>query len=38
MTRPIGIIDTTLRDAQQCLWTTRMTAAMMDPIDALRHE
>lgn len=32
MTRPIGIIDTTLRDAQQCLWTTRMTAAMMDPI------
>lgn len=32
MTRPVGIIDTTLRDAQQCLWTTRMTAAMMDPI------
>lgn len=32
MTRSIGIIDTTLRDAQQCLWTTRMTAAMMDPI------
>lgn len=32
MTREIGIIDTTLRDAQQCLWTTRMTAAMMDPI------
>ena len=32
MTRQIGIIDTTLRDAQQCLWTTRMTAAMMDPI------
>ena len=29
---PIGIIDTTLRDAQQCLWTTRMTAAMMEPI------
>jgi oxaloacetate decarboxylase alpha subunit len=32
MTRQIGIIDTTLRDAQQCLWTTRMTAGMMDPI------
>ncbi len=30
--RTIGIIDTTLRDAQQCLWTTRMTAAMMAPI------
>jgi oxaloacetate decarboxylase alpha subunit len=28
----IGIIDTTLRDAQQCLWTTRMTAGMMAPI------
>jgi oxaloacetate decarboxylase (Na+ extruding) subunit alpha len=32
MTGQVGIIDTTLRDAQQCLWTTRMTAAMMDPI------
>lgn len=30
--KPIGIIDTTLRDAQQCLWTTRMTASMMEPI------
>lgn len=30
--RTIEIIDTTLRDAQQCLWTTRMTAAMMMPI------
>ncbi|WP_274631009.1 hypothetical protein [Arvimicrobium flavum] len=30
--RRIGIIDTTLRDAQQCLWTTRMTAGMMAPI------
>ncbi|MBF6570118.1 MAG: carboxylase [Candidatus Binataceae bacterium] len=30
--RSIEIIDTTLRDAQQCLWTTRMTAAMMAPI------
>jgi oxaloacetate decarboxylase alpha subunit len=32
MTRQVGIIDTTLRDGQQCLWTTRMTAPMMDPI------
>lgn len=30
--RQVGIIDTTLRDAQQCLWTTRMTAGMMAPI------
>jgi len=30
--RSIGIIDTTLRDGQQCLWATRMTAAMMAPI------
>lgn len=28
----IGLVDTTLRDAQQCLWTTRMTAGMMAPI------
>jgi oxaloacetate decarboxylase (Na+ extruding) subunit alpha len=28
----VGIIDTTLRDAQQCIWTTRMTAGMMLPI------
>ncbi|MBP5856520.1 hypothetical protein KAJ83_05845 [Marivibrio halodurans] len=28
----IGLIDTTLRDAQQCLWTTRMTTGMMMPI------
>jgi len=28
----VGIIDTTLRDGQQCLWTTRMTAGMMLPI------
>ncbi len=27
--KEIGIIDTTLRDAHQCLWATRMTAAMM---------
>lgn len=30
--RTLEIIDTTLRDAQQCLWTTRMTAAMMLPV------
>jgi oxaloacetate decarboxylase (Na+ extruding) subunit alpha len=28
----VEIIDTTLRDGQQCLWATRMTAAMMAPI------
>lgn len=28
----IGVIDTTLRDGQQCLWATRMTAGMMLPI------
>lgn len=32
MSRRIGIIDTTLRDGQQCLWATRMTAGMMAPI------
>ena len=30
--RTVEIIDTTLRDAQQCLWATRMTSAMMTPI------
>ncbi len=30
----IGIIDTTLRDAHQCLWATRMTTAMMLPVAA----
>ena len=30
--RKIGFIDTTLRDAHQCLWSTRMTTAMMLPI------
>ncbi len=30
--RKVGIIDTTLRDGQQCLWATRMTASMMAPI------
>lgn len=28
----VGIIDTTLRDAPQCLWATRMTMAMMMPV------
>lgn len=28
----IGLVDTTLRDAQQCLWATRMTTPMMLPI------
>ena len=28
----VGVIDTTLRDAQQCLWATRMTTEMMLPI------
>jgi oxaloacetate decarboxylase (Na+ extruding) subunit alpha len=28
----IGIVDTTLRDAQQCLWATRMSTSMMLPI------
>ncbi|OGA40703.1 MAG: carboxylase [Betaproteobacteria bacterium RIFCSPLOWO2_12_FULL_62_13] len=30
--REVRIIDTTLRDAPQCLWATRMTAAMMMPV------
>lgn len=29
---PFGFIDVTLRDAHQCLWSTRMTTAMMTPI------
>lgn len=28
----IKVIDTTMRDGQQCLWATRMTTAMMLPI------
>ena len=28
----VRIIDTTLRDAPQCLWATRMTTAMMMPV------
>jgi oxaloacetate decarboxylase alpha subunit len=30
--RRIGVIDTTLRDAHQCLWATRMTTGMMLPV------
>lgn len=30
--KTIDIIDTTLRDAHQCLWATRMTTAMMLPV------
>jgi len=30
--REIKVVDTTLRDGQQCLWATRMTTAMMLPI------
>ncbi|MEL6220131.1 MAG: pyruvate carboxylase subunit B [Pseudomonadota bacterium] len=32
MSRPIRLIDVTLRDAHQCLWATRMTTAMMADI------
>jgi len=28
----VNYIDTTLRDGHQCLWATRMTTAMMDPV------
>ena len=31
-TPTVELIDTTLRDGQQCLWATRMTSAMMTPI------
>ncbi|MGH7661280.1 MAG: pyruvate carboxylase subunit B, partial [Vulcanimicrobiaceae bacterium] len=30
--RNVGVIDTTLRDAHQCLWATRMTTSMMLPV------
>ena len=30
--RRVDFIDVTLRDAHQCLWSTRMTTAMMTPI------
>ncbi len=32
MRSKVGIIDTTLRDAQQCLWASYMTTEMMLPI------
>ncbi|MCD6680780.1 MAG: pyruvate carboxylase subunit B [Burkholderiaceae bacterium] len=32
MSRDFGFIDVTLRDGHQCLWSTRMTTAMMAPI------
>jgi len=31
-TRTMRFVDVTLRDAHQCLWSTRMTTAMMSPI------
>lgn len=30
--KTIEVVDTTLRDAHQCLWATRMTTAMMLPV------
>src|SRR6185436_974030 len=30
--RHFGLVDVTLRDGHQCLWSTRMTTAMMTPI------
>ena len=32
MSRKIAVVDTTLRDAHQCLWATRMTTAHMLPV------
>ena len=32
MGRRVGLVETTLRDGQQCLWATRMTTVMMLPI------
>ena len=34
----IGVVDTTLRDAHQCLWSTRMTTAHMLPVAGLMDE
>jgi oxaloacetate decarboxylase (Na+ extruding) subunit alpha len=33
--RPIAVVDQTLRDAHQCLWATRMTTAHMLPVAEL---
>ena len=30
--KQFDFVDVTLRDAHQCLWSTRMTTAMMTPI------
>jgi oxaloacetate decarboxylase alpha subunit len=42
MSERFGLIDVTLRDGHQCLWSTRMTTAMMTPIieriDAVGYE
>lgn len=35
---PVNFIDVTLRDAHQCLWSTRMTNAMMAPALSLMDE
>ncbi len=35
MSRTVGIVDLTMRDAHQCLWATRMTTAMMKDIAPL---
>ena len=32
MSETFGFVDVTLRDAHQCLWSTRMTTAMITPI------
>ena len=32
MANTLEFWDTTLRDAHQCLWATRMTSAMMRPV------
>ena len=32
MRRPVHIIDVTMRDGHQCLWSTRMTDAMIAPV------
>lgn len=32
MSRTIGIVDTTMRDGQQCLWATRMSTRAMLPV------
>ena len=36
--KPLKIADTTLRDAHQCLWATRMTTAHMIPIASILDE